>query len=355
MDKFKIDNHKLMFHVSRVNDWLNDKNIYPIYMEISPFGACNHRCVYCGLDFMNYQSRYLKTPLLKSRLSELGELGLKSVMYAGEGEPLLHQDLSEIIEHTRRSGIDVSITTNGVLLNEEMSERILGEAQWIKISLDATTPETFSKIHRCHPDDFNLILKNISCAVKLKNKHGFSCTLGAQFLLLPENEHEVIACAKIAKDIGLDYLVIKPYSQHIQSKTKTYNTIKYENYEYLADELQKFNSGNFSAIFRIRTMKKWDKKEKLYKRCLALPFWSYIDAGGSVWGCSVFINVQRFLYGNIYEQTFKEIWEGEKRMQSLRWIEEEFDATNCRVNCRMDEINRYLWELENPPQHVNFI
>ncbi len=57
-DKYKIDSHKLIYHIPRVNDWLDGKTIYPLYMEISPSGACNHRCTFCGLDFMEYQSRY---------------------------------------------------------------------------------------------------------------------------------------------------------------------------------------------------------------------------------------------------------------------------------------------------------
>ena len=61
MDKFRIDSHKLIYHIPRVNDWLKGKIIYPIYMEISPSGACNQRCIYCDLDFMEYKTRYLDT------------------------------------------------------------------------------------------------------------------------------------------------------------------------------------------------------------------------------------------------------------------------------------------------------
>ena len=39
----------------------------------------------------------------------------------------------------------------------------------------------------------------------------------------------------------------------------------------------------------------------------------------------------------------------------MNWVENEWDTCQCRVNCRMDEVNRYLWSLENPPGHVNFI
>ena len=101
MDKYRIDSHKLVYHIPRIQDWLEGKNIYPIYMEMSPAGACNHRCTYCGLDFMKYQPRFLDTAMLKERLPELGRLGLKSIMYAGEGEPFLHRDMAEIINHTK--------------------------------------------------------------------------------------------------------------------------------------------------------------------------------------------------------------------------------------------------------------
>lgn len=355
MDKFRIDSHKLIYHIPRVNDWLEGKNIYPLYMEVSPSGACNHRCLYCGLDFMEYKPIYLDTDTFKIRLTEMGTLGLKSIMYAGEGEPFLHKDMVEIVKHTRKSGIDVAITTNGVLLKKDIIDSVLPDIEWIKVSINGATKDTYAKIHRCKPDNFERVIENMSYAANLKKDKGYSCTLGMQLLLLPDNYHEVVALAKLACAIGMNYLVIKPYSQHPQSKTKKYSTIKYDQYEYLWDELKELENDDFSVIFRIRTMKKWDMADKLYHQCLALPFWSYIDAGGNVWGCSVYLGNKNFLYGNIYEQTFKEIWEGEKRFESLSWVQEKMDASKCRINCRMDEINKYLWELKSPPEHVNFI
>jgi GTP 3',8-cyclase len=94
MDKFKINSHKLIYHIPRVNDWIKGENIYPVYLEVSTSGSCNHRCTYCALDFMEYRPRFLKTDILKKRLSEMGSLGIKSIMYAGEGEPLLHKEKS---------------------------------------------------------------------------------------------------------------------------------------------------------------------------------------------------------------------------------------------------------------------
>lgn len=354
-DKYRIDSHKLIYHVNRVHDWLEGRTIYPVYMEVSPSGACNHRCVYCALDFMEYQSRFLDTGLLKERLSELVALGLKSVMYAGEGEPLLHKDLPEIVRHTAKCGISAAITTNAVLLKPDKAVEILPCAEWIKVSINAGTAKTYAKIHRTNEDDFARVIANMHDAVRLREEQNCKCALGGQLLLLPENHREVVELACRLRDIGVDYLVVKPYSHHPQSLTHEYEDIRYAEYVHLAEELRQLESRDFSVVFRVRAMQKWDEAERNYERCLALPFWSYIDAGGNVWGCSMYLGDERFAYGNIYETSFRDIWEGQRRLESLRWVENEMDVSECRVNCRMDDINRYLWELRCPIEHVNFI
>lgn len=355
MDKYAIDSHKLYYHVPRVNAWLNGENIYPLYMEISPTGMCNHRCTFCALDYMKYRNKSLDSNILKSRIHELAELGLKSVMFAGEGEPLLYKDFTDILLYAKKCGIDTAITTNGVLLTREISEQVLEHTEWIKISIAGATPETYSSIHRTKASDFNIVIRNMTDAVKEREKLGAKCTLGMQLLLLPENRNDVMELAKIASSSGADYLVIKPYSQHLSSKTDKYGNIKYSDYMELEEALSQFNRDDFNVIFRKDTMKAWDSKTRDYKNCLALPFWSYLDSEGNVWGCSTYLGDDRFLYGNINKTSFQDIWEGEKRRKSMEWVMSDLDTSNCRINCRMDKINSYLWSLRHLPKHVNFI
>lgn len=355
MDRFRIDSHKLIYHVGRLNNWLEGEEVYPIYVEIATSGSCNQRCTYCALDFMEYQPRFLDTKLLKERIFEMASLGVKSIMYAGEGEPLLHKDIGKIITYTKDAGIDVAITTNAVLLSKELLDYTLNKITWIKISINGATLKTYTQIHKSHPNDFERVIRNLSYAVKLRKARGYKCTLGMQLLLLPENSKEVLLLAKLAKDMGMDYLVVKPYSHHPFSRTKRYRDIKYSRYLYLAERLNTFNSNRFNVIFRINTMQKWDRGIREYRHCYALPFWAYIDAGGDVWGCSAYLGDNNFIYGNIYKSGFKAICEGLRRKKIARWAQNKLDTVSCRVNCRMDEINRYLWELKHLPEHVNFI
>ncbi|NVN99430.1 MAG: radical SAM protein [Geobacteraceae bacterium] len=354
-DLFRIDSHKLIFHPHRVAQWLAGSNIYPVYMEISPVGCCNHRCTFCALDFAGYKPRFLDKELIGLRLTELGSLGVKSVLYGGEGEPLLHPDIAGIIQETCAAGIDTALSTNGTLLTSALAEQILPSLKWIKVSVNAGTPATYSAIHRTLPEDFQQVLSNIASAAQFIKSSGLTCTLGVQAVLLPENASEMEQLAMLVKEAGGEYLVIKPYSQHHKSLTRTYEKIDYSPLLHLSEKLDSFNDEDFRVIFRSNPINKMQNVERGYERCLALPFWSYIDAGGNVWGCSAFLEDERFLYGNIYEEDFKRIWEGEKRSKSLEFVACELNSDCCRTNCRMDEINLYLWELTHPGGHVNFI
>lgn len=354
-DDYRIDSHKLMLHPQRVARWLDGETIYPLYMEISPSGACNHRCTFCALDYMEYRPRFLDTVVLKDRLAELGRLGLKSIMMGGEGEPLIHRDITEIIHHAKQCCIDVAMTTNGVLLSPEFSEQSLKDISWIKVSINAGTADTYARIHRTKPEDFERVMDNLAHAARINREQGTNCVVGAQMVLLPENAAEVEQLAARCREAGLNYLVIKPYSQHHKSLTHEYEEFDYGPHLEMVRKLEAFNDADFRIIFRENTMKKMQRSLRGYERCQALPFWSYIDSDGNVWGCSAYLGDEQFLYGNINDQSFEQIWTGERRRKNLEYVHCDLDTEGCRMNCRMDEINLYLWELTHPSAHVNFI
>lgn len=365
-DKYLIDSHKLHFHPERVaqwkdagSDWQKLKKVYPIYVEISTSGNCNHRCTFCAIDYIGYKQLLLDKDILIRNLTDMAKHGVKSVMYAGEGEPLLMKGIGEVINHTKAVGIDVAITTNATPLTDKLARECLGSVSWLKASINAGTPSSYAQIHRTKEADFDRVFSNLGNAVRLRNDNNWKTALGGQTVLIPENAHTVFDLCEKARLIGLDYVVIKPYSQHLKSTDtmeRGYDKFDYREQFRLAEELKRLNTDKFKVIFRLNTMKHLEESERYYSKCQATPnFWAYIMATGDVYGCSAYLLDDRFKYGNINDKLFSEVWEGEERRKSAEYVANDLDIHECRKNCRMEHINRYLWDLTHPNEHVNFI
>lgn len=351
-ENFRIDSHKLIYHPERVADWLKGENIYPIEIEISPSGTCNHRCIFCAYDYIGYEPRFLNKDILFRDIEHMSRRGLKSVICSGEGEPLLNKDMPEIANRIKSFGVDVAMSTNGVLLTRERIQECLKAFTWVRYSIASMEQSSYDKIQRGKDGDLEKVKINLSEAVRYKRDNQLETTLGVQCLLLPDNQKYVLDMARELRDIGVDYFTIKPYSQNLHSENSF--DVDYEEMLDLEKELQAYVTDAFSIYFRANAMKKMHH-EKCYKQCYGLPFMTHIDASGNVWPCVAHIGVEGFCYGNINEQTFEEIWEGKQRQE----VNSKLNAMDinkvCREACRLDEINKYLDELKHPGAHVNFI
>jgi len=144
LKKYIFDGHKLMYHLDRVSEFLEKGDCFPLYMEVSPVGSCNHRCVFCAYDFIGYPNRKLETDRFLSFIDEIAKCGLRSILYAGEGEPLLHPDIDKFIRRSKRKGIDVGMYTNGHLLKEDLAGKILPLMTFMRISFNGGTAENYA-------------------------------------------------------------------------------------------------------------------------------------------------------------------------------------------------------------------
>ena len=350
-DPYRIDSTKIHFHprhvaqVMEADTWEKAKTIYPLYWEITTSAACNHRCTFCSVDAIGYPAILMDENILCRRMDEAQRLGVKSVMFGGTGEPLLHKGINSITRWAVVGGLDAAFTTNGVLLNKLYE---LPMCSWVKVSLNAGIRESYAAIHKTDEKDWDIVWKNIRDAVKRKG----DCALGVQCVVLPENYMDMFNLALLCAAAGVDYLVLKPYSQ------ATFSIVQRPDIDYrtMQDELQAVvdNFKGFDVILRTNAITNEITGKHNFEKCRATPLtWVYSMANGDVFTCSAHLLDQKFCIGNLNKQSFQEIWEGDKRRKNWEMMRE-FDIHNCRLSCRMAQVNTYLEQLDHGVPHVNF-
>ena len=352
-DRFRIDSTKITFHPQRVAQWLESgddwekaKKVAPIYVEITTAAACNHRCNFCSVDAIGYPNIMISRDVLHDRMAEMGEMGVKSVMFAGTGEPLLHKKINDIVMDARSANLDVAFTTNGVLIHKLDT---IAECSWVKISMNAGTRESYALIHQTSEKDWDSIWRHLPEVIARKG----NCALGLQCVVLPENHKDMWRLADRARDIGVDYLVLKPYSQGTFSLVQ--RQIDYNQMRDLERLPLNFNTDKFQVIYRANAIDQ-ESRPMQYEKCNATPFmWAYTMANGDLFTCSAHLLDKRFCIGNINTHGFRELWEGEGRRANWQLMKHEFDIKDCRLNCRMNQTNIHLDRVLNGVPHGNFL
>jgi GTP 3',8-cyclase len=350
--KLQLDGNKLFHHLDSVESWLKGEEIFPLYVAFSPSSLCNHACVFCVYNYKKFEPIYFPLERYKELVDEWQGLGVKSVFFAGDGDPLLNRNCVEMARYTSERGISIAMNTNGRLLTPERSGILVRSLEWIRVSMNAGTEGTYAKIHGTNARDFEIVMANLAAMVQAREASGSRMTIGVQCLLLEENLAEIPTLAERVKAIGADYLAIKPFLKHpLISEARTPENLD----RALGDlrELSKLSDERFKFVLRENLFRQ--SHERTYKQCLAGPFMIEIDAKGDVYSCGPYIGDEGHKYGNVLKTSFAEMWRSEGKKKTMCRVQGEVDVGKCMPFCRPDSVNRLLWELKNPPEHVNYI
>jgi radical SAM protein with 4Fe4S-binding SPASM domain len=353
MDKFSLDSHKLVYHPQAVADIYNDKDVFPIYVEISPTAFCNHRCVFCHYHHLGHEGKFDKGRMM-SLITELADCGTKSLVFAGIGEPLLNKETVPAMVAAKEQGIDVAMSTNGALMKEEQMEDIAKSLTWIRFSFNAATAADYAKIHKTKETDYELVLSNIKKLAETKKRINSDITIGIQYVILPETRNNIEELAKRLKENGADYFVIKHFYEHEQSEfSKESIILTEEDLNELKAYAKEISDDSFSMIVRSSDNL---TQERAYDKCYGLPLIVYIRENGDVYTCFSYQHDEKTVLGNINDAPFKELWTSDKKKAAINYINEKIVKNKCQPNCRHHQINNFLWDIKHPTrEHLNFI
>jgi len=107
--------------------------ISPFYVQFSVTDRCDSKCVYCWANFAKRGYNELTFDEVKQIVDELSNLGTWRINLVG-GEPLLRDDIRDIISYIKSRGIDCTMTTNGHFIPEKIDE--IKDIDLLCVSLD---------------------------------------------------------------------------------------------------------------------------------------------------------------------------------------------------------------------------
>lgn len=346
---------------------MRGERIAPITIDCALTRRCTYRCVYCyGQLQANDEKRMTKDVIFRF-LDDAASIGVKAISFVSDGESTCSPYLYEAILRGRANGLDMALGTNGYLLEDERLEEILPALTYLRFNISAGQPQRYAQIMGCSESCFFKVYNTIKECVRIKRERNLSVTLGIQMVLMPSFSDQIIPFAKLGKELGVDYAVIK----HCSDDEKGSLGINYEDYFRLIDKLKEAES--FSTqdyLVKVKWSKILSRGKRKYRRCYGPAFIMQFSGSGLVAPCGMLFNkrFKKFHIGNIVDKPFKEIWQSNRYWEVLDYLaSDKFNPqTDCGTLCLQHKVNEFLWELKegrafldepegDKPLHINFV
>lgn len=359
-DKYRMDSHKLYWHLDRVNQWQKGERIAPLHLDMGISRGCNMACTYCygilqgrtgyGADSKDVFN--MPAEAVKRTFSDAKQIGVRSIALIGEGENTLNPALYDSVEYADSIGLDLGLATNGVKINHDRLQGLLNGLTWLRVNISAGEKDAYKRVHQV--DALERVAKNVEAIVAANNKYGTKCTIGLQMVMTKDNFDQVIPLAKLGRETGVDYFVVKPCSDTsdrlLDSPTDEYG----QNMD-IFEKARTYSTDTYSVVPKIAKLSNNGHKD--YSVCHGTKFILAVSANGDVFPCGHWFNFHQDDYrmGNVIETPFADIVSSERYWEVQDRVMRVNVNRDCETNCRQHYVNQFLYNLASPPDHVNFI
>jgi len=367
MAELVLDGHKLLWHKERVEAWLKGERIAPITIDCALTRRCTYRCIYCYGQLQANDEKKMTRDVIFRFLDDAAEIGVKAISFVSDGESTCSPYLYDSILRGKKNGLDMALGTNGYLLQSERLEELLASLTYLRFNISAADPIRYSEIMGCKEECFHKVYKTIKECVRIKRDKKLSVTLGIQMVLMPEFYDQIMPFAKLGKELGVDYGVIKHCSDDEHGSLRV-NYSKYVDLVEILKEAEGYSDGEY--LVQIKWSKILSGGKRKYSQCYGPPFILQMSGSGLVAPCGMLFNRKytKCHIGNIADKSFKEIFQSDRYWQVMNYIaSNKFDAKKmCGTLCLQHKVNEFLWDLKTndallkeaigeAPMHINFI
>lgn len=319
---------KLFYHPEKIVEYKQNKRPFPVTIEFDLTNKCNHKCSFCFYaEHLSIDKSTLNTSILFERIEEIAYLGSKGICFTGGGEPTLHPEFREILIKTKSLGIDCGLITNGSLIHK-LSEDLVKNLKWIRISLAGGDAKSYQKVQGVN--QFEKIINNIKILSKEKIKQNSNLNIGIRVLVTPLNINTLDNLAMLLKDTKINYVQFAPDMFTKDNGLFWNNEITQNKFKQIERILQKHNIMQLTTGYLLH-----QNNLDISRTCYAHFFQALITAEGNFLFCKNARDNQKFIIGNIYKQSIKDIWNDEITSKLESYIK----PSNCGLFCKCMQLN----------------
>jgi len=275
------------------------RELIPLDLSLELTWRCNFRCRHCYIpDFQAPEA--VSTARLLALLEELAEMGTLFLTLTG-GEALLRRDWHVVARRARRLGFQVTLLTNGALVDERAAEILAELAAQVHVSFHSADPVVFDRVTG-RPGTYSRVRRG----VELLLEHNVAVELTVPVSRL--NPDGATTVPELAAELGVEARVfttiaaakdggLGPLALRLPAREAALLTGGPPSGCELPDEAAEHPPGDGPL-------------------CAAGVRYANITAAGDVLACNILPGAA----GNINDAPFREIWRHSERLRRIRAI-----------------------------------
>ncbi|MFZ1291014.1 MAG: radical SAM protein [Melioribacteraceae bacterium] len=315
---------------------------FPKFISFTLLNACNLRCKMCG---QWSETGYVKNKIVdanpqmklevwKKLIDEISQYKIRFILIRG-GEPFLFPKIMDLIKYVNSKNLFLSIDTNGTMIEKFAEELVQLGNMHITFSVDG--PEEIHDEVRGEKGSYKKIKENITLFNNLEKEYGSKLSKSICFTISKYSYEGLGEMPNVAREMGIKSINIVPYyffNSEVGKKYEFELNELFDTYAYSWKGFQQENSGidftifkaqfekyisalngieNFLFMsFKIGEYKEWfDNSSSIVgsEKCMNVESLIDIQPNGDANFC---IDFPDYVFGNVKENTIKEIWNSEK-------------------------------------------
>ena len=343
-----LDGSNVGYHRDRVEAWERGERIAPIFMDIAWTRKCQAACHFCYAQAQASDGGVITRDHAMQFLEDASEIGVLAMNYISDGESTMVPWYADAVEKATDLGMEIGAGTNGIATTEPVLQRVLPRLTSFRVNFSAGDKKRYAEIMGLKQAVYDIVIGNLRTAVKLVRDNKWPCIVNMNLVCDPKDADQLLPFAKLAKDIGVHYAIIK----HCAVDPDGVLDVDYTAYDKIEDDLREAEALSDDTT---KIVIKWQKIRKAGKRehtaCYGPPFALQMSGNGLIAPCGPLFNekYRAFHIGNITKERFKDMFFGERYWEVMNYIaSDQFNPQKrCPSDCMQRLHNDWLFAYKN--------